>query len=333
MQDIRARLNRLPAADAAAVAQVRQREAMLTKPAGALGRLEVLTEFLAAWQGRYPPRLATVRIAVFAGNHGVAERGVSAFPASVTAEMVENFTRGGAAINQLAKVAGATLAVVPLSLDRPTNDLAGSAAMTEADFRAAFEAGAAVVESGLDLLAVGEMGIGNTTAAAALAAALFGGNAFAWVGRGTGIDDKALLRKAGAIDQALAHHGAALAAPFEALRRVGGRELAAITGAVLAAREKRVPVVLDGFVATAAAAVLHKAVAGALDHCIAGHRSAESGHDKLLTALGMKPLLDLSLRLGEGSGAALAISLLRAAVACHTGMATFGDAGVSNKLG
>lgn len=331
MQDIRARLNRLPAADAAAAREARRREALLTKPAGALGRLEALAEWLAAWQGRHPPRLESVRIAVFAGNHGVAQRGVSAYPAAVTAEMVKNFERGGAAINQLARVAGAALVVVPLALDRPTNDFVGAPALAEADFRAAFEAGAATVETGLDLLAVGEMGIANTTAAAAVAAALFGGNAFAWVGRGTGIDDKALLRKAGAIDGALAHHAAALVDPLEALRRLGGRELAAIAGAVLAAREKRVPVVLDGFVATAAAAALAKAMPGALDHCVAGHRSAESGHEKLLNALGLKPLVDLGLRLGEASGAALAIPILRAAAACHAGMATFAEAGVSEK--
>jgi nicotinate-nucleotide--dimethylbenzimidazole phosphoribosyltransferase len=175
------------------------------------------------------------------------------------------------------------------------------------------------------------MGIGNTTAAAALAAALFGGKGADWVGRGTGVDDAGLARKAAAVDAGLALHGAALADPLEALRRVGGRELAAIAGAVLRARELRIPVVLDGFVATAAAAVWAKAQKRGLDHCVAGHCSAEAGHRALLERLALKPILDLGMRLGEASGAAVAIGILRAAVATHTGMATFEEAGVSDK--
>ncbi len=210
--------------------------------------------------------------------------------------------------------------------------------MSESELRTALlagsdavEAGGEAVEAGLDLLCVGEMGIGNTTVAAALAAALFGGKGSDWVGRGTGVDDAGLARKAAAVDAALAHHGKALADPLEALRRVGGRELAAIAGAVLRARELRIPVVLDGFVATAAAAVWEKAQAHGLAHCVAGHCSAEAGHARLLEALRLKPILDLGMRLGEGSGAAVAIGILRAAVAAHTGMATFEEAGVSDK--
>jgi nicotinate-nucleotide--dimethylbenzimidazole phosphoribosyltransferase len=245
--------------------------------------------------------------------------------------MVANFKAGGAAINQLARAANAELVVIPLALERPTADLTAAPAMSATELREAFEAGAGTAEAGLDLLCVGEMGIGNTTVAAALAAALFGGTGADWVGRGTGVDDAGLARKAAAVDAALAFHGAALADPVEALRRVGGRELAAITGAVLRARELRIPVVLDGFVATAAAAVWAKADAGALDHCVAGHCSAEAGHRRLLDRLGLTPLLDLGMRLGEGSGAAVAVGILRAAVAAHTGMATFEEAGVSNK--
>ena len=333
MREIGERLKRLPGPDEGAAAAAAARQARLTKPPGSLGRLETLAAWLAAWQARHPPRLERVRIAVFAGNHGVVARGVSAYPAAVTAQMVANFHAGGAAINQLARAFGAELVVVPLELDRPTADFTVAPAMSEAELTEALAAGAATVETGLDLLCVGEMGIGNTTTAAALAAALFGGSGRDWVGRGTGVDDAGLARKAAAVDAALALHGAALANPVEALRGVGGRELAAIAGAVLRARELRVPVALDGFVATASAAVWAKAQAGALDHCVAGHCSAEAGHARLLQRLDLKPLLDLGMRLGEATGAAVAIGLLRAAVATHIGMATFEEAGVSGKEG
>jgi nicotinate-nucleotide--dimethylbenzimidazole phosphoribosyltransferase len=331
MREFKERLKRLAGPDAAAAAAAAARQARLTKPPGSLGRLESLAGWLAAWQARHPARLERVRIAVFAGNHGVVARGVSAYPAAVTAQMVLNFKAGGAAINQLARAMGAELVVTPLELGRPTADFCAGSAMSEAELAAALAAGAGAVESGLDLICVGEMGIGNTTVAAALAAALFGGRGADWVGRGTGVDDSGLARKAAAVDAALAFHGAALADPLEALRRVGGRELAAIAGAISRAREARVPVVLDGFVATAAGAVLAKAQPGALDHCVAGHRSAEAGHARLLELLGLAPLLDLGMRLGEASGAAVAVGVLRAAVATHTGMATFEEAGVSDK--
>ena len=333
MRDIAALLESLPAADETAAAAAAARESQLTKPAGSLGRLEAIAQWLAAWQGRHPPRLKRARIVVFAGNHGVVARGVSAYPPAVTVQMVANFAAGGAAINQLARRAEAELEVVPLALDRPTEDFTAGAAMTARECRDAFEAGMNAVGAETDLLAIGEMGIGNTTVAAALAAALFGGAGADWVGRGTGVDDAGLTRKAAAVDAALAHHGAALADPLEALRRVGGREVAAMAGAVLQARLARTPVLLDGFVATAAAAVLHKARSGALDHALAAHRSAEAGHDRLLRHLGMSPLLDLGMRLGEASGAALAIGLVRAALATHTGMATFAEAGVAGKAG
>jgi nicotinate-nucleotide--dimethylbenzimidazole phosphoribosyltransferase len=331
MREFTERLKRLPGPDEAAAAAAGARQTRLTKPPGSLGRLETLAGWLAAWQARHPPRMERVRIAVFAGNHGVVARGVSAYPAAVTAQMVLNFRAGGAAINQLARAMGAELVVTPLELDRPTADFCSGPAMNEAELAAALAAGAAAVEPGLDLLCAGEMGIGNTTVAAALAAALFGGRGADWVGRGTGVDDSGLARKAAAVDAALAFHGAALADPLEALRRVAGRELAAIAGAILRARELRVPVVLDGFVATAAAAALAKAQPGALDHCVAGHRSAEAGHPRLLELLGLAPLLDLGMRLGEASGAAVAIGVLRAAVATHAGMATFEEAGVSER--
>jgi len=332
LDDVRRLAAVLPRPDAAAAAAARTRDAELTKPAGAHGRLEELAVWLAAWQGRHPPTLARPLALVFAGNHGVAAQGVSAFPSAVTAQMVANFQAGGAAINQLCRAFGAELRVTALDLERPTADFTSAPAMSEAECAAALAAGWTAVPAGIDLLLVGEMGIGNTTAAAALAATLYGGNGADWAGRGTGVDQAGLLRKSKAVDAALARHGAALGDPLQALRRVGGRELAAIAGAVLAARHRRIPVLLDGFVASAAAAVLQRLAPDALDHCQAGHVSAEAGHRRLLERLGKVALLDLGMRLGEASGAALALAILRGALATHTGMATFAEASVSGKL-
>jgi nicotinate-nucleotide--dimethylbenzimidazole phosphoribosyltransferase len=321
----------LPATDAAAAAGAAERQAQLTKPEGSLGALETLVAWLAAWQGRPMPRLDTVTVIVFAGNHGVTAQGVSAYPAAVTEQMVANFAAGGAAINQLAKAVDATLDVIPLDLDRPTGDFTRGPAMTERDFLDAALVGFEAVAPDADLICLGEMGIGNTTAAAAIAAAMFGGGGAKWAGRGTGLDDAGVAQKAKVIDAGLARHPEALADPLQAAACLGGRELAAILGATLAARRERIPVLLDGFVCTAAAAPLHAARAGGLDHAQVAHRSAEAGHDALIAALGKTPLLDLGMRLGEASGAALAVAILRAAVACHAGMATFADAGVDNK--
>ena len=323
----RALLGQLPAPDAVAIAGARARDSVLTKPPGALGRLEDLAFWLAGWQGRAIPEANLLQVVVFAGNHGIAARGVSAFPPEVTVQMVENFRRGGAAVNQLCAVHGARMGVVALELDRPTADFTQGAAMTEADLLAALQAGWAAVDPAADLFIAGEMGIGNTTSAAALAAGLYGGSG--WAGRGTGVDDAGLARKEAAVAAALAHHAGALDDPFEVLRRLGGREVAAMTGAILAARMARVPVVLDGFICTAAAAVLERARAGALDHCIAGHVSAEGAHQRLLDTIGKAPLLSLGLRLGEASGAVLALGVIRGAVATHAGMASFAEAGVS----
>jgi nicotinate-nucleotide--dimethylbenzimidazole phosphoribosyltransferase len=275
------------------------------------------------------PRLDRVDILVFAGNHGVTKQGVSAYPAEVTAQMVANFSAGGAAINQLARTVGANLRVVPLSLDQPTADFTQAPAMDENAFLAAVMAGYSTVASGTDLVCLGEMGIGNTTAAAALAAALFGGGP-RWAGRGTGVDEAGLARKRAAIEAGLARHAAVLHDPLASAAALGGRELAAILGAALAARQRRIPVLLDGFVCAAALAPLAKLRADALNHTMAAHVSAETAHRMLLSELRLEPLLDLGLRLGEGTGAALAVSLLRAALACHAGMATFAEAGVAN---
>jgi nicotinate-nucleotide--dimethylbenzimidazole phosphoribosyltransferase len=321
----------LPSGNAAASVAVARREATLTKPPGSLGRLEDLVGWLAHWQGRAPPRLEKVEIVVFAGNHGVTERGVSAYPAEVTAQMVANFAAGGAAINQLARSAAATLRVIPLALDRPSADFTQSPALSEPEFLEAVAGGYDSISPACDLLLLGEMGIGNTTAAAALCAALFGGGGAHWAGRGTGVDEDGLARKRQAIDVALSRHAAVLHDPLAIAAAFGGRELAAILGATLAARRQRIPVVLDGFVCTAAVAPLIKLRADTLGHALSSHVSAEAGHRMLLHELGLAPLLDLDMRLGEASGAALAVLLLRAALACHTGMATFGEAGVSDK--
>jgi nicotinate-nucleotide--dimethylbenzimidazole phosphoribosyltransferase len=321
----------LPSGYPAASAAVAQREATLTKPPKSLGRLEDLVAWLAHWQGHAPPRLDHVEILVFAGNHGVTAQGVSAYPAEVTAQMVANFASGGAAINQLARAAGAKLRIIPLSLDEPTADFTQQPALSESEFTAAVTTGYAAVSPDCDLICLGEMGIGNTTAAAAIAAALFGGGGERWAGRGTGVDADGLSRKRAAIDRGLAHHAAVLHEPLAVAAALGGRELAAILGATLAARRRNIPVLLDGFVCTAAVTPLAKLRSDTLAHAQAAHVSAEAGHRMLLDEMGLKPLVDLDMRLGEASGAAVALQILRAALACHTGMATFAEAGVSDK--
>jgi nicotinate-nucleotide--dimethylbenzimidazole phosphoribosyltransferase len=328
LADLRQLCQELPAPDLDAASAVRARQAQLTKPAGSLGRLESLVAWLAAWQRREMPRLERVEVIIFAGNHGVTTCGVSPFPASVTRQMVANFEAGGAAINQLADLAGAKLRVFPLSLDQPTRNFVEAEAMDEAEFLDAIRIGYDSVESGVDLLCPGEMGIGNTSSAAAVAGALFGG-AESWAGRGTGLDDAGLARKQQLIAAALDQHSR-VRDPLEILRVFGGRELAAIFGAVVAARQKGVPVLLDGFVCAASVAPWTQMAAGALDHVQAAHVSAEAAHRRLLQTLRLDPLLDLGMRLGEGSGAAVAIGLFRAALACHTGMATFSEAGVGH---
>lgn len=318
--------------DPHAQADARTRQAELTKPAGSLGRLEELAVFFAGWQRRARPRIDRARAAIFAGNHGVTVHGVSAFPASVTAQMVANFAGGGAAINALAAAARLELTVVALDLDRPTADFTMAAAMNENECLDALNQGAAVVDADLDLILLGEMGIGNSTAAAALCARSFGGDAAAWVGPGTGVDGHGVARKADVVARAVAFHADAPVSAFETLRRVGGREIAAIAGAVLRARQLAVPVLLDGFIGSAALAPLAADNPAIAAHCIAGHCSAEPGHRHLLDVLGLDPLLALGMRLGEGSGAAVAANILRSALAAHDGMATFAEAQVSASL-
>ena len=316
-------------ADQTALAAAAERNGQLTKPPGALGRLEDLALWAASWQGTEKPTVNAPQVIVFAGNHGITAQGVSAFPAEVTVQMVGNFANGGAAINQLAKAYGAKLDVHALDLETPTADFTQSPAMTEPEVVAALQKGWNAVDPASDLLVTGEMGIGNTTSAAAIAAALLGGTGADWVGRGTGVDDAGLVIKARVVDEGLAKHADLLGNPLEVLRCLGGRELAAMAGAVAAARHHGIPVLMDGFICTAACATLALAAKGALDHVQAAHLSAEGAHGRLLEALEKEPILSMGMRLGEGSGAALAIGVLQGAVACHSGMATFAEAAVS----
>ncbi|SEQ99399.1 nicotinate-nucleotide--dimethylbenzimidazole phosphoribosyltransferase [Thalassovita taeanensis] len=329
LDDFRDQLAQAPTADLSARKEAEARNGQLTKPPGALGRLEDLAIWYAGWRGTGRPELTAPQVIVFAGNHGVTAQGVSAFPAEVTEQMVLNFEHSGAAINQLAKAFGAKMDVHALVLDRPTADFTQSPAMSDGEFLEALTTGWNAVDVGADLLVTGEMGIGNTTCAAAIALALYGGVATDWTGRGTGLDDAGVANKARVVAEGVALHGDK-GDGLEVLRRLGGRELVAMAGAIARARNLRIPVLLDGFICCAAAACLEAAQAGALDHCLAGHVSAEAAHPQLLQRLDKEPLLSLGLRLGEGSGAALAIGILKGAVACHSGMATFAEAGVSD---
>lgn len=330
--DIRNLVKSFPGPDEAALGAVRAREAELTKPAGSLGKLESLSEWVAAWSGNAKPKVTRPLVAIFATAHGVAEKGVSAFPSSVNQQMVENFAAGGAAINQICRVNDLGLKVFDLAVSIPTPAITEEDAMDEANCAATMAYGMEALAGGIDLVCLGEMGIGNTTVAAAVYMALFGGTAADWVGRGTGVDDEGLARKQAAVEAAVARIKGEKD-PLEVLRRIGGREIAAMAGLIIAARLQRVPVIVDGFVATAAAAVVYAMDPAGLDHCLFAHVSAEAAHGRALDTMGKTALLDLGLRLGEGTGAALAAGIVKAAVETHNSMATFADAGVSGKDG
>lgn len=326
--DLRALFKIMPPASQECVEIVRARDSELVKPAGALGRMEEIVEWLAAWQGKSQPTMDRPLVAVFAANHGVVAQGVSKWPGAVTRQMMETFAAGGGAVNQICATYDLGLKVFDLALDLPTGDITQEAALDERAAAATFAFGMEAIAGGIDLLCVGEMGIGNTTVAAAINHALYGGSAADWVGRGAGVDDAGLARKIDAVARAVALHRAHLSDPLEVMRRLGGREICAMAGAIMAARIERVPVILDGYVATAAAAILHAVDPSAVDHCMAGHRSGEAPHGAALARLGKTPLLDLGMRLGEGSGAALAAGVVKAALACHRDMATFAQAKV-----
>lgn len=309
-----------------------ERQGQLTKPQASLGKLENIAIWLAGWQKTQTPKLGKVDTLIFAGNHGVTKHGVSLFPAEVTAQMVGNFENGGAAINQLCKLNDANLKVIALDLDRPTADFTQAPAMNEAEFLAAINIGAEAVSADADMITLGEMGIGNTTSASAIALALFGGNATDWTGGGTGLASDGISKKAKIVEKSVAFHADYKHQPLEILRRLGGRELAAIFGATLAARAKNTPILLDGFICCAAIAPLFRLNKDALSIALAGHQSQEQAHIKLLDALNLEPLLNLNMRLGEGSGAAVALGIVKAAICIHNGMATFAEASVANKV-
>ncbi|TYC63245.1 nicotinate-nucleotide--dimethylbenzimidazole phosphoribosyltransferase [Rhodobacterales bacterium] len=329
-EDIRNLVKSMPGPDEEALGKVRARDAQLTKPAGSLGRLEEIAEWLSAWSGKAPPQVTRPLVAIFATAHGVADEGVSAFPSAVNRQMVENFSAGGAAINQICRASDVGLKVFDLAVDMPTPSITKEDAMDEANCAATMAYGMEALAGGIDLVCLGEMGIGNTTVAAAVFNALFGGDAGDWIGRGTGVDDEGLARKREAVEAAVARI-AGEKDPLEILRRVGGREIAAMTGLIIAARLQRVPVIVDGFVTTAAAAIVHKLDPSGLDHCLFAHVSAEQAHGHALKLLGKTALFDFGMRLGEGSGAALAAGIVKVAAETHSGMATFADAGVSGK--
>ncbi|GAB5900026.1 nicotinate-nucleotide--dimethylbenzimidazole phosphoribosyltransferase [Mycolicibacterium mageritense] len=335
--------------DAEAAAAARARQTRLTKPPGSLGRLEDLSVWVAACQGECPPRqFSRPRVVVFAGDHGVTAAGVSAYPSAVTGQMVANFDAGGAAINVIAEVAGATVRVADIAVDcdqplsaaigadkvcRSSGDISREDALSAADTVAAIAAGRRIadeeVDSGADLLIAGDMGIGNTTAATTLIAALTGAEPVAVIGRGTGIDDHGWMRKAAAVRDALYRARTVTEDPVGLLRVCGGADLAAMAGFCAQAAMRRTPVLLDGMVVTAAALVADRLAPGARAWWQAGHRSTEPAHSLALQRLELEPIVDLGMRLGEGTGAAVALPVVRAAVATLASMATFDEAGIS----
>ncbi len=325
-------IHSVPNGDEESVKIVKEHDAKLTKPAGSLGQLESLVEFLARWQKKSTPTLDNPMVAVFAGNHGITKHGVSPYPAEVTKQMVANFRAGGAAISQICALHQLNLRVFELALDIATNDFTEQAALSDRDCAATIAYGMEAIAGKPDLLCIGEMGIGNSCVASALYAAIFGGRGEDWVGRGAGIDNEGLKRKTQIVDKGLALHLDKERHPLEILARLGGREFAAMVGAIIGARHNNIPVIIDGFIASAAAAVIYAINPKALDHCIFSHISAETAHQKALNKMNKKPLLNLDMRLGEGSGAALAAILTKTALHLHNNMATFEQAAVSNKI-
>ena len=317
-------LSELTEPDQLAKRQIANRLDEILRPVGALNRLDKLAIFIAGWQASSEPMIKRPHILIFAGDHGVASAGVSAYPTDVTASMMLAFQSGVSTINALAEVAGATVTAVDVGVGRPTKDIRYEAAMSPERFEEAWEIGGKTVrEMDCDLLVLGEMGIGNTTPSAAICASLVGGDVESWVGRGTGVDDVGLARKCAAVQKAVSRVGSVT--PYETLRQLGGTEMVAIAAAIAEARKFRIPIVLDGFVVSAAATPLYKSNPGAIDHCLAGHQSAELGHRRLLEFLNMNPILDLEFRLGEGSGAAAAIPLISMACAAATKVPTFSE--------
>jgi nicotinate-nucleotide--dimethylbenzimidazole phosphoribosyltransferase len=322
-------LRDLPDPDRAARAAVAARARRALRPPGALARLDEVATWLGGWQGTVHPVVRHPAAVLFAADHGVTARGVTAYPSSVTASVVKAIEAGAATASAMARQAGVALTVVDVGIGFPTGDLATESALDGERFAECVEAGRrSVADSEADLLVLGEMGIGNTTAAAAVSATLFGGSTADWIGPGAGLDDQGMVRKTAVVEQA--RRRVAGAEPVEILRELGGAELVALAGAAVEARRRSVPVLLDGYVVTAAVAPLAVAVPGILDHCLAAHRSSEPGHGRLLDRLGLVPLLQLDLRLGEGSGGLLAVPLIRMAAAAVTDVTTFDEWGLAD---
>jgi len=319
----------LPDVDQNCIDNVRLRDKDLLKPKNSLGRLEDLVEWCSGWQARYPPSAENNMVAIFASTHGVTSNAISPYPISVTEEMVNSFKSGYAAINQICKINDTGLQVFDLAIENPTGDISKEEAMSEKDCISSILYGREAIASSPDILCLGEMGIGNTTIASCMCVALYGGNVSDWVGSGTGADEEMIERKIKVIEKALKLHKNRN--PLEILRCMGGREFAAIFGAIMASRFERVPVILDGFPVCAAAAIMHKISPGSIDHCIVGHLSGEKGHHKLLENIEKKPILDLNMKLGEASGAAISLQILITAINIHNQMATFDEAKVTNK--
>ena len=336
--------------DAEWIAAAARRQLELTKPPGSLGRLEEIANRCAAIRESLNPTANHPRIVIFAADHGVCAEGVSAYPQGVTAQMVANYLRGGAGINALARAGNIELKVVDVGVLAPlpifdglisrrvaasTRNFCQEPAMSEAEMQAALETGielaADAAAAGCDILGFGEMGIGNTTSASAITAALTGEPVATVVGRGTGVDDESLARKCRAVERALALHAGRLQSALGILQCVGGLEIAAMCGFCLGAAAHRVPIVIDGFIATSAAALAVRICPAVAGYLIAAHQSVEPGHARLLASMGLEPLLHLGLRLGEGTGSALAMGIVQAAIAAFTQMATFTGAGVSNR--
>jgi nicotinate-nucleotide--dimethylbenzimidazole phosphoribosyltransferase len=321
-------LDGLPGSDQAARAGAAERASRVLRPAGALARLDEVAVWLAGWQRTDRPAVREPAALVFAADHGVVAESVSAYPPSATASVVKAIEEGVATSSVLAELAGVDLVLVDVGVGLPTGNVAREPALSEERFLECLEAGReAVASRRTDLLVLGEMGIGNTTVAAAVSATLFGGSAADWTGPGAGLDAEGMAHKTNVVERARRRTGST--GPFDVLRDLGGAELVAMAGAVIEARRRSIPVVLDGYVVTATAAPLAVARRGALDHCLAAHRAAEPGHGRLLDRLGMRPLLDLEMRLGEGSGALLAVPLIRMAAAAVTQVATLDEWGVA----
>ena len=309
----------------------RNRQDNLTKPMGSLGKLEKYAIWMAGWQKKEKPTINNFQCLVFAGNHGVAKKNVSAYPPEVTEQMVKNFKNGGAAINQLCKLSNIKLSVIPINLEKPTKDFSEEKAMNLSETLCAMQLGYNSVPKKCDLLILGEMGISNTTSATAISCALFDSPVKKWTGLGTGISEENFKNKISVIKKGLKLHGKKFDSVVEILSSFGGREMAAIAGSVIAARIRGIPILLDGFVSTASAATLTIFNENILEHCLISHLSIEPGHKGIILKLKKEPILDLSMRLGEGSGGAVAALIIRAALVTHNKMATFSEAGVSKK--